>query len=79
MASTKYFTYIAVITPEENKNIVKYVTHIEGRTAHWEAGKPARKFNEAWAKDVALGLCMNGFNAVVVKALDGLELSNPAE
>lgn len=79
MASPKYLTYIAVIIPEGNKNTVKYVTRLEGRSACWEDGKPAKKFNDAYAKDVAFGLCMNGFQAVVMKALDCLELANPAE
>lgn len=76
--AAKFNTYVAVFFPdrESDKNFVKFVTGVEGSNAMWEKGKPAMRLTESFAKDVVLGLTMNGYAAAVVKAIDGLELEN---
>ena len=78
MANIKRFSHIAVIFQDEARNTIKFVTKIEGRNALWEAGKPALKVSDAAARDVQFGLCCNGYTAVIVKAIDGQILENPA-
>ena len=78
MNNVKRLSYVAVITSDGSSNALKFVTKTEGRNAFWEAGKPAKAFSETTAKDISFGLYCNGFAAVIVKAIDGQILENPA-
>lgn len=72
----KYSCYVGII---HTGNVVKYVTKINGvnKVAMWEDGKEAMKLSAHAAEDLVFGLSCNGFQAVVVKAPNHLELSNP--
>ena len=75
----KLTTYIAIIDLTDNRNTMKFVTSLEGRMALWEAGKPAMALSEARAKDIVLGLCVNGYNATLIKAPSFMSFNNKEE
>ena len=76
MMNPRFDTYVAVFIEKDGGVTVKWVTSAEGSWAHWEAGKPAKKFAESYAKDIVFGLTLNGHAAAVVKVLHGVELEN---
>lgn len=69
---------VGVLGKKDGMNTIKYVTKTQNHpsVAHWEDGKPAEIFSKTWAEDVALGLCMNGYPAIVMIKPDYLELVN---
>ena len=75
----KLTTYIAIIDVTDNRNTLRFVTSLEGRNALWEAGKPAMAITESRAKDIVLGLCMNGYNATLIKAPSYMCFNNKEE
>ncbi len=76
--AARYKTHVAVFFPdnESEKNLVKFVTAVDGSSAQWEKDKPAMKLTESFAKDIVLGLTWNGYAAAVIKVIDGVELRN---
>lgn len=75
--AVKYTTHVAVMfTDEDGRVITKFVTGVDGSDAFWEAGKPAMKLTEPFAKDVVLGLTWNGYAAAVIKVVNGVTLRN---
>lgn len=78
MKNPRYDTYVAVFTNKDGDIRTRFVTDLPARnTAEWNAGKPAMPISESYAKDIVLGLTLNGFAAAVVKVLHGVELKNP--
>ena len=78
MSNPRFDTYVAVFTNKDGDIRTRFVTDLPARnTAEWNAGRPALAISESYAKDIVLGLTLNGFAAAVVKVLHGLELSNP--
>ena len=78
MSNPRYDTYVAVFTSQDGIIRTRFVTDLPSRnTAEWNAGKPAMPISESYAKDIVLGLTLNGFAAAVVKVLHGVELKNP--
>lgn len=78
MKNPRYDTYVAVFTNQDGDIRTRFVTDLPARnTAEWNAGKPALAISEAYAKDIVLGLTLNGFAAAVVKVLHGVGLKNP--
>ena len=73
--AAKFNTYVAVFFGDR----VKFVTGVDRNTASWEAGQPAKKFSEDFAKDIVFGLTLNGYAAAVIKVLNGVELQNGKE
>lgn len=71
----KFNTYVGVFSG----NKMKFVTAVHRHDAEWESGKPALKLSEDFAKDIVLGLTLNGYPSAVVRVLNGVELSNPEE
>ena len=69
---------IGVITG--NGNEIKYVTKIDNavRMAAWEDGAAAKIFTQARARDIAEGLFLNGFLALVLEVPAGVQLTNGA-
>lgn len=60
---------IGIIGGNDNVNTIKYVTSINTNTnvAKWESDKEAKVFDsKSYAEDVAFGLCVNGYDAVVM-------------
>lgn len=70
---------IGILFPTKTETTIKYVTSVktEPKVAKWEDGKPAMTFSKDYAKDLAFGLCVNGYAAVVMIKLDYLTLVNP--
>jgi len=78
MNNPKFDTYVAVFTTEDGKITTKFVTGVPGHnTAEWKSGQPAMKLSESYAKDIVFGLTLNGHPSAVVKALHGVEFTNP--
>lgn len=72
---------VGILSVYEDRTEIKYVTNVEmqPKTAHWEAGKDAMTFSKDYAKDLAFGLCVNGYVAIPMLKADYLELKNPKE
>lgn len=72
---------IGIIGGNDNVNTIKYVTSIDTNTniAKWESDKEARVFDKSYAEDVAFGLCVNGYSAVVMIKPDYISLKNPED
>ena len=70
---------IGILSSYEDRTAIKYVTSVqtEPKVAKWEDGKDAMIFSKDYAKDLAFGLCMNGYAAVVMIKQDYLDLRNP--
>ena len=70
---------IGILLSYENRTEIKYVTSVqtEPKIAHWEDGESAITFSKDYAKDLAFGLCMNGYTAIVMIKPDYLTLVNP--
>lgn len=70
---------IGILFPTQTETTIKYVTsvQIEPKVAKWEDGEPAMTFSKDYAKDLAFGLCVNGYAAIPMIKADYLELSNP--
>ncbi len=63
----------------EFDNTVTFVTSIETtphRVAYWEEGKPARVFEKKTAEQLQIGLCANGYKAMVLAVPDFIECKN---
>ena len=59
----KNFYYVLVFT----ESGAKYVTKIPERNyAEWNELEKPLDFNKSYAEDIAIGLCLNGYSAVVV-------------
>lgn len=70
---------IGILLSYKDRTEIKYVTSIqtEPKVAHWEDGETAMTFSKDYAKDLAFGLCMNGYVAVPMLKADYLNLRNP--
>lgn len=70
---------IGILFPTRTETTIKYVTsvQIEPKVAKWDDGEPAMTFSKDYAKDIAFGLCVNGYAAVVMIKADYLNLKNP--
>lgn len=70
---------IGILFPTKTETTIKYVTsiQIEPKVAKWEDGKEAMTFSKDYAKDLAFGLCVNGYAAVVMIKENYLDLRNP--
>lgn len=73
---------IGIIGGNDNVNTIKYVTSIDTNTnvAKWESDKEAKVFDsKSYAEDIAFGLCVNGYGAVVMIKPDYITLKNPED
>ena len=62
-----------------DKNTPKFITSLDHTTkcAKWEKDKPFKQFSTlASAKDIATGLCCNGYYAYVVIGIIPLDFTN---
>lgn len=51
-----------------NENSFRFVTRLNGGNAEWNVGQQALLFSSrSYAKDIATGLCLNGFPAMLVE------------
>ena len=70
---------IGILSSYEDRTEIKYVTSVqtEPKVAKWDDGKEAMVFSKDYAKDLAFGLCINGYPAIVMIKPDYLTLVNP--
>ena len=70
---------IGILSSYKDRTEIKYVTSVqtEPKVAKWEDGKEAMAFSKDYAKDLAFGLCVNGYAAIVMIKPDYLTLVNP--
>ena len=70
---------VGILFPTKTETTIKYVTSIqtEPKVAKWDDGKEAMIFSKNYAKDLAFGLCMNGYAAIVMIKPNYLTLVNP--
>ena len=70
---------IGVLSSYKDRTEIKYVTSVqtEPKVAKWDEGKEAKTFSKDYAKDLAFGLCVNGYTAIVMIKPDYLTLVNP--
>lgn len=78
MANKKDIYVVGILETYEDRTEVKYVTNVENKpkVAEWKAGELAMEFSKEYAKDVAFGLCVNGYAAIPMLKADYLELRN---
>ena len=70
---------VGILFPTKTQTTIKYVTGVqtEPKVAKWDDGKEAMVFSKDYAKDLAFGLCINGYPAIVMIKPDYLTLVNP--
>ena len=70
---------VGILFPTKTQTTIKYVTSVqtEPKVAKWDDGKEAMMFSKDYAKDLAFGLCVNGYAAIVMIKPDYLTLANP--
>ena len=70
---------VGILFPYKDRTEIKYVTSVssEPKVAKWDDGKEAMTFSKDYAKDLAFGLCVNGYAAIVMIKSDYLTLVNP--
>lgn len=70
---------VGILFPTQTETTIKYVTsvQIEPKVAKWDDGESAMIFSKDCAKDIAFGLCVNGYAAVVMIKENYLDLRNP--
>ena len=70
---------IGILFPTRTETTIKYVTDVQfdPKVAKWEDGQMAMTFSKDYANDLAFGLCVNGYAAVVMIKADYLDLRNP--
>ena len=70
---------VGILFPTKTQTTIKYLTsvQIEPKVAKWDDEKEAMTFSKDYAKDLAFGLCANGYAAIVMIKPDYLTLVNP--
>ena len=70
---------VGILSSYKDRTEIKYVTSVqtEPKVAKWDDGKEAMIFSKDYANDLAFGLCMNGYAAIVMIKPDYLTLVNP--
>lgn len=70
---------IGILSSYKDRTEIKYVTSVqtEPKVAKWDDGKEAMVFSKDYARDLAFGLCVNGYAAIVMIKPDYLTLVNP--
>ena len=70
---------VGILFPTKTQTTIKYVTSVqtEPKVAHWTDDALAKTFSKDYAKDLAFGLCVNGYAAIVMIKPDYLTLVNP--
>ena len=71
MANTKKYHYYVMVFTNEGP---KYVTGMgDHHTAYWKTEDKPLEMSASWGEDVYRGLCLNFFNAILVKSLFEIE------
>lgn len=78
MASKKDVYVVGILKTYEDRTEIEYVTNVDTniKVAEWKAGESAIEFPKEYAKDLAFGLCINGYVAIPMLKANYLELRN---
>ena len=70
---------VGILFNHEDKTEIKFVTDVNSanKNAYWKSGEEAMVFSKEYAKDLAFGLCVNGYVAIPMLKADYLDLGNP--
>lgn len=70
---------VGILFSTKSETTIKYITSVqnEPKIAKWDDGEDAIIFSKDYAKDLAWGLCVNGYAAVPIIKADYLNLANP--
>ena len=70
---------IGILSSYKDRTEIKYVTSVqtEPKVARWPDDALAKTFSKDYAEDLAFGLCVNGYTAIVMIKPDYLTLVNP--
>lgn len=71
----EYNYYVGILTHENELRFVNTVDYHD-QSCTWEAGAAPKVFSKQMAIDLQMGLCCNGYKALVIEAPDFLELQN---
>ena len=74
----EYNYYVGVLCHGNEIRFVDTVDYCD-KSATWNAGAAPKVFSKQMAIDLQMGLCCNGYQALVIEAPDFLELSNKEE
>ena len=73
--TSEYNYYVGILTHENELRFVDTVDYGD-RTATWSANADPMVFTKSMAIDLQMGLCCNGYKALVVEAPDFLDFKN---
>lgn len=73
--NAEYNYYVGVLVSNNELRFVDTVDYSD-QTATWNAGATPKVFSKQMAIDLQMGLCCNGYQALVIEAPDFLELQN---
>ena len=76
--TSEYNFYVGILTHENELRFVDTVDYHD-KSATWSAGAAPKVFTKSMAIDLQMGLCCNGYKALVIEAPDFLELHNKEE
>lgn len=78
MVNKKDVYVVGILKTYEDRTEVEYVTSVNMCTkyAEWKVGEMAIEFSKEYAKDLAFGLCVNGYIAIPMLKAEYLELRN---
>lgn len=73
--TSEYNYYVGVLCQHNELRFVDSVNYHD-KSATWTVGATPRIFNKQMAIDLQMGLCCNGYKALVIEAPEFLELQN---
>lgn len=73
--TSEYNYYVGVLVHNNELRFVDSVNYHD-KSATWSAGAKPKIFNKSTAIDLQMGLCCNGYKALVIEAPEFLELQN---
>lgn len=73
--SGEYNFYVGVL---QHTNEIRFVTAVDwfNKSAEWNAGEAPKVMSKGEAIDLQMGLCCNGYKALVIEAPDFLNFKN---
>ena len=71
----EYSFYVGILTRKNELRLVDSVDYADKSTT-WSAGATPKMFTKQMAIDLQMGLCCNGYKALVIEAPDFLDLQN---
>lgn len=79
MANKEDVYVVGILEAYDDRTEIKFVTSVNMHTkyAEWKDGEKAMEFSGEYAKDLSLGLCMNGYIAIPMLKAEYLNLGNP--